>query len=284
MKRFQTILLLLAVLICCPVLNAFSDEPQKAEEEKVTGNGTFGVYNQYIFRGYEIGKSGLVIQPSLTASYKGFSASFWGNIDTNQRSTKTADFSSESMYHKKGWNETDLTLSYTYPIGKLSLTGGYIYYNTKYANETEEIFGSIALDIISKPTLSIYRDIASYPGTYLNLSFAHSFPLVKEMTLDLGASFGYFIGADNYWKTYEEALGTYTGKKYKGFHDGMVKAGLTIPLTKSFTIQPVVQYWFPLSGDAKREYANGTDIDDSYNPNGPVKKNLVYGIGLTYSF
>ena len=89
---------------------------------------------------------------------------------------------------------------------------------------------------------------------------------------------------NNYWKTYEEALGTYTGKKYKGFHDGMVKAGLTIPVTKSFTIQPVVQYWFPLTGKAKKEYANGTDINDSYNPNGPVKKNFVYGVGFTYSF
>ena len=148
MKCFKVIFLSIVVLMCCPVLNAFSEEPQKAEEAKVTGNGTLGVYNQYIFRGYEIGGSGLVIQPSLTASYKGFTASFWGNIDTNQRSTKTADFSSESMDHKKGWNETDLTLSYTYPIGKLSLTGGYIYYNTKYAVETEEVFATIAYDVI----------------------------------------------------------------------------------------------------------------------------------------
>ena len=196
MKGLKMILLLLVVFVCVPVFSVFGEEPQKAEEAKVTGSGALGVYNQYIFRGYEIGKSGLVIQPSLTASYKGFSASFWGNIDTNQRSTKTADFSSESMDHKKGWNETDLTLSYTYPIGKLSLTGGYIYYNTKYAVETEEVFGTIAYDIISKPSLSIYRDIANYPGTYLNLSFAHSFPIVKDMTLDLGASFGYFIGAE----------------------------------------------------------------------------------------
>ncbi len=283
MKRFTTILLLVAALICFPFHSVFSEE-QKVEESKVTGNGSLGVYNQYIFRGYEIGKSGLVIQPSFTASYRGFSATLWGNIDTNQRSTKTADFSSESMDHKKGWNETDLTLSYTYPIGKVSLTGGYIYYNTKYAAETEEVFGAVAFDVLSKPTLSIYKDIRSYPGTYLNLAFAHAFPLVKEITLDLGASFGYFIGANNYWNTYEVNPGAYSGKKYKGFHDGMVKAGLTIPVTKSFTIQPVAQYWFPLTGKAKKEYDNGTDIDDSYNPNGPVKGNFVYGVGFTYNF
>jgi len=288
MKFFKTILLSIAVLICCPALFAFSEEPKeepkKVEEAKVTGSGTLGVYNRYIFRGYEIGKSGLVVQPSLTASYKGFSASFWGNMDTNQRSTKTADFSSESMDHKKGWNETDLTLSYTYPIGKLSLTGGYIYYNTKYANETEEVFATIALDVISKPSLSIYQDITSYKGTYINLSFAHSIPIYKETTLDLGASFGYFMGESDYWSTYDDASAAYTGSKYQGLHDGMVKAGFTIPVTKSFVIQPSVQYWFPLSGDAKREYDTGGDIKESYNPNGPVKSNFVYGVGFTYSF
>jgi hypothetical protein len=283
MKSFKMVLLALVVFVCVPVFSVFGEEPKKDEEPKVTGSGSVGIYNQYIFRGYEIGRSGLVVQPSLTAAYRGFSATFWGNLDTNQRSTKSADFSAESKAFKKGWNETDLTLSYTHTFDKLSLTGGYIYYGTKYADETEELFATVAYDIISKPSLSVYRDIMNYKGTYLNLSFAHSIPIVKAMTLDLGASFGYFIGESDYWSTYE-APATYTGSKYKGFHDGMVKAGLTIPVTKSFTIQPVVQYWFPLSGAAKREYDTDGDIKDSYNPNGPVKKNFVYGLGLTYSF
>ncbi len=284
MNCFKKVFLLFVVLICFPIFPVIAEEGGKKEEPKVTGSGSLGVYNQYIFRGYEIGKSGLVIQPSLTASYRGFSATFWGNVDTNQRSTKTADFAAESKAFKKGWNETDLTLSYTHSFDKLSLTGGYIYYGTKYCDETEELFGTIAYDIISKPTLSIYRDITSYKGTYFNLSFGHSFPVHKEMTLDLGASFGYFVGESDYWKTYDRSTGAYGGGKYKGFHDGMVKAGLTIPITRAFTIQPMVQYWFPLSGDAGREYPTVGDIKDSYNPNGPVNNNFVYGIGFTYAF
>jgi hypothetical protein len=284
MKGFKMVLLALVVFVCVPVFSVFGEEPKKDEEPKVTGSGSVGIYNQYIFRGYEIGRSGLVAQPSLTASYKGFSAALWGNIDTNQRSTKSADFSAESKAFKKGWNETDLTLSYTHAFDKLSLTGGYIYYGTKYADETEELFATIAYDIISKPSLSIYRDITNYKGTYINLSFAHSIPIVKEMTLDLGASFGYFIGESDYWKTYERSTAGYTGSKYKGFHDGMVKAGFTIPVTKAFSIQPVVQYWFPLSGNAGKEYRSAADIYDSYNPNGPVKNSFVYGVGFTYSF
>jgi hypothetical protein len=119
----------------------------------------------------------------------------------------------------------------------------------KYNNppgDTEELFVSASYDTLVKPTLSIYRDITSYPGTYFNLSLSHSIPVYKDITLDLGASAGYFVGSDNYWKTYESGTRDYTGKKYSAFHDGMVKAGSTIRVAKNLSIQPIAQYWFPL--------------------------------------
>ncbi|HON85998.1 MAG TPA: hypothetical protein PK864_08225 [Syntrophorhabdaceae bacterium] len=259
----------------------FPQISQGEQAKDVTGSVALATYNQYIFRGYEIGKSGLVIQPSMTVSLKGFSATLWGNMDTNQRNTKTATFNQE---FKKGWNETDLTLSYTHEIKNLSITGGYIYYGTKYADETEEVFVALSYKTIANPTITVYRDITNYKGTYINLGLSHSFPVYKEMTIDLASGIGYFIGESDYWKTYERSTATYTGSKYRGFHDGMVKMGLTIPVKKVFLIQPTVQYWFPLSSDAKREYPTPADIKDSYNPNGPVKYNLVYGVGFTYNF
>ncbi|HQE81098.1 MAG TPA: hypothetical protein PK444_10400 [Syntrophorhabdaceae bacterium] len=259
----------------------FPQISQGEQAKDVTGSVALATYNQYIFRGYEIGKSGLVIQPSMTVSLKGFSATLWGNMDTNQRNTKTATFNQE---FKKGWNETDLTLSYTHEIKNLSITGGYIYYGTKYADETEEVFVALSYKTIANPTITVYRDITNYKGTYINFGLSHSFPVYKEMTIDLASGIGYFIGESDYWKTYERSTATYTGSKYRGFHDGMVKMGLTIPVKKVFLIQPTVQYWFPLSSDAKREYPTPADIKDSYNPNGPVKYNLVYGVGFTYNF
>jgi hypothetical protein len=262
-----------------------SEAPKEPEVPKVTGSAGTSVLNRYIFRGYRIGENGLVIQPSLTASYKGFSVGFWGNIDSHQRNTTTATFADREI-GKKGFNEVDLTLSYTYTIQKLSLTGGYIYYNLKYAEDTEEFFLTAAYDIISKPTLSVYQDVNAYPGTYMNLSFAHSFNLPKSMTLDLGASFGYESGQGGFWKTYETSTGTYTGKKYRGLHDGMVKAGLTVPITKAFSIQPMLQYWYPLSGDAKRTMGMDptTGLRIPFNHNGYLGDNLVYGLNMTYSF
>jgi hypothetical protein len=260
-----------------------AEETKKAEEPKVTGSGSIGFYNRYIFRGYEIGTENFVVQPSLSASYKGFTAAFWGNYDSNQRNSTSAVFSNQG---RAGMDEVDVTLSYTYAIQKLSLTGGYIYYNLKYAEDTEEFFFTLAYDMIGKPSITVYQDVNSYPGTYVNFALAHSFALPKDISLDLGASFGYFDGQGKYWKTYDPATGGYTGSKYKGFHDGMVKAGLTIPVTKAFAIQPMVQYWFPLSGDAKKTYGYNpeTGLKIAHNPNGYVKNNFVYGVGFSYSF
>ncbi len=288
MKRSVILAAILFLTLFIPVMGSADGEEKKAEEkkteeEKVTGSASIGVFNKYIFRGYEMSGSSAVIQPSLSASYKGFSATFWGNIDTGQHVTQS--FNPGTAEGQKGYNETDLTLSYTRSFNKLSLTGGYTYYGTKYASETEEFFLGISYDTYGKPALTVYRDVNSFPGTYLNLSFAHSLKLYKEVTLDLGASFGYFMGSGNYWKTYETSTADYTGSKYRGFHDGMVKAGLTIPVTKSVSVQPTLQYWFPLSGDAKRTVgrdAAGSKI--SYNPNGYLDNNLVGGLTVVFNF
>jgi hypothetical protein len=253
--------------------------PQKPVEERVTGSVTLGVFNKYIFRGYKLSTGGFVVQPAISASVKGFSATYWGNVDGDAHDTQSYFPSAYNKKGKKWFNETDLTVGYTHAFDKLSLTGGYIYYNTKYTDETEEFFLSAAYDILTKPTLIINQDITSYTGTYMNLSLSHSVPLYKETTLDLGASGGYFIGKNRYWRTYEASTGAYTGSKYKGFHDGMVKVGLTIPLAKAVSFQPVAQYWFPLSGDARRKVGTA-----SYNPNGYLGTVFVGGANFTYSF
>lgn len=246
----------------------------------VTGTAALGVYNKYIFRGYELSRNSVVVQPALSASYGGFSASFWGNIDSREHGTQNF---TPDRDKQRSFNETDLILSYTYAIDKWSLTGGWIYYNTKYADETQELFGSVAYDIFGKPTLSIYRDFDRYPGTYFNFSLSHSIKIYKEVTLDLGASAGYMWGDGNYWKTYEPSTDDRTGTKYSAFHDGMVKLGFTIPVTKKVSVVPVAQYWFPLSGKASRKFSTPGG-PQSYNPNGYLGTNFVGGASVTYNF
>ncbi len=257
------------------LIGSFFSAPAVAENQ-ITGSANLGIFNKYIFRGYELSDKSVILQPALSLGYGGFSASFWGNIDSDEHATQSL---APDRPGQKSFNEIDLTLAYSRSFGPISLTGGYIYYGTKYASETEEIFGSVSYETYGNPTLTVYRDITSYPGTYLNLSLSHSLKVLGEITLDLGASAGYLIGSSEYWKTYESSTGGYTGKKYSAFHDGMLSAGLTFPIGKFLAIQPVVQYWFPLSSDAKRKVDG-----NSYNPNGYLDDNLVFGVNAKFSF
>ena len=269
-------------LVCTVSSNLYAeDQPAAAAAPAppaVTGSAAMSVLNHYIFRGYELSSHSVVFQPSLTLNYSGFSATLWSNIDSSEHQTQNFTPVTTSRGHNN-YDETDLTLSYTYNIDKLALTGGFIYYDTQYAPETEELYISGTYDMIAHPTLAIYRDIYHYPGTYFNLSFSQSIPVYKETTVDLGASFGYEDGSSNYWDTYNSSTGLYNGNKYSAFHDGMVKVGYTIPVTKMFSVQPVAQYWFPLSSNAGK-ITNG----HAYNPNGQLDDIFVYGVNLTFSF
>lgn len=251
----------------------------------VTGSAAMSVLSHYVFRGYELSKSSVVFQPSLTINYAGFSANLWSNIDSSEHATQNFTPVTTSRGHNN-YDETDLTLSYTYNIDKLALTGGFIYYGTQYAPETEEIFISGTYDMIAHPTLAIYSDINHYPGTYFNLSFSQSIPVIKmangDATVDLGAGFGYEAGSSSFWNTYVANQG-FVGSKYSAFHDGNVKVGFTIPVTKLFSVQPVAQYWFPLSGDASKTVTDLTGTH-GFNPNGNLTDVFVGGVNLTFSF
>jgi hypothetical protein len=247
-----------------------------AEEEKVSGKASLSVLSQYLSRGYELSAHSVVIWPSLGITYRGFSLSFWGNIDSDEHATQsfTPDNPGQTSF-----NETDLGLSYTHNFGKFQLIGGYMYYSTKYAPDTQEIYISVSYDTIAHPTLVIYRDIADIPGTYINFSLSQSWKIYREITFDLGVAAGYFWGDSNAWNTFESSTGAYTGEKYRAFHDGMVSVGFTVPFEKNFSIQPTVQYWFPLSSKASR-----TIDGNSYNPAGNIDKTFVTGVNLTFTF
>jgi hypothetical protein len=60
----------------------------------------------------------------------------------------------------------------------------------------------------------------------------------------------------------------------------MAKIGFTVPLGKGFTVQPVAQYWFPLSGNAAHKQVDGFN----YQQNGRVKPDFVYGLNLGFTF
>jgi hypothetical protein len=65
----------------------------------------------------------------------------------------------------------------------------------------------------------------------------------------------------------------------------MVKAGITVPITKSLTIKPRIEYWFPLSNKVRKTVGYDTAGEKiSYNPDGYQSCNIVTGLSVTYAF
>jgi hypothetical protein len=191
-------------------------------EDKPSADASVGIYSKYIWRGYNL-EDGPVIQPSLTVGYKGFAANLWGNLNLDEENATTNSYN---------WYETDFTLSYDGAYEKLGYSLGYIYYDTD-DGDTQEIYFGLSYDTILAPSITVYRDIQSFPGYYVNLGIGHSFSVTDKYTLDLGASAGYYNVDD-----------------YSALHDGVLSASMTFPVGEYLSVTPEVYYSFPLSNDA----------------------------------
>ena len=131
-KRTIMIMMMALILASFPIIVRAAEEAKLAsdakaaapapEEDKVTGEVAASILSAYIWRGQELTRHSVVIQPSLTASYKGFTANLWGNLDTDPYSA------GDQVIHSDFFTETDVTLSYTHKFGIVSVGGGYIYY------------------------------------------------------------------------------------------------------------------------------------------------------------
>ncbi len=234
-----------------------------AEENKPTANLTMGAYSQYIWRGFELSKDSVVIQPSMTVAYKGFSANVWGNLDTDPYS-----FDGEES---SNWNETDMTLAYGWEMGPVAMTAGYIYYSLDGVDDTQEVYVGATLNTLLKPTLTVYRDFDFYPGWYTTLGVSHSIPVTDNITLDLAGVVSY-LAADEA-TSYSDA----DGGSYSNFHDGVLSLGLTIPVAQYFTITPKLSYTFALSGDAQ-------DIMKGFSKNGDDDNFIYGGVAVSMAF
>jgi hypothetical protein len=273
----------LAVGLFALALLAVPGATLQAQEEKPTGNVTISALSQYIWRGYELSRNSIVIQPAMTIGYKGFSANFWGNLDTKPYSAGNAEYPG-------AWNETDFTLSYSKSLGMVTLGGGYIYYSQASLNrdapdrnDAQDLFASVALDTLLTPTLTVYKEIDHYRNWYFTLGISHGFELSKMISLNLAATAGYLLSTDADTYPRFDGAAAATTEKFSNFHDGTLAASLPIKITDAITLTPMVSYIFPLSGDAKDEMkglgmkgaATAAERDSSF---------LVGGLSVAYSF
>jgi len=211
-------------------------------KDRPTASCDVAFMSQYIWRGYEMSKGSVVIQPSVTVGYKGLGLNLWGNLDSNKYGDPNKDQSK--------WTETDMTASYGTGFGPVGVDLGYIYYALDSAKDTQELYIGVSGDVILAPTLTIYRDIDEYPGWYINLGISHSVELPHEITLDLAGSVAYYYSNTDNIVEYDNHLNP-TSHRFRNFQNGLISLGLTIPLDKRFTVAPSISYSFPLGNEAK---------------------------------
>lgn len=235
---------LLTFVAPAPAQEVKEAESAATEENKPTVSISTDFLSQYVSRGIALSSGSMVVQPSLTGSWKGLSLNIWGNFDTHQVN-KTAELSRTAM-----WNETDVTLSYTLELTKeFSVIAGdvhYFYPNAPF--DGNEVFagGTYTFPWFSV-ALTGYREVSHYPGWWVQLDFLTSLPLhYHDMSLDLGASFGYQVFED---KDTSLSLDGREGS-YADFHSGTLQAGLKIPVCKWLAVTPKVWVAFPLTSAA----------------------------------
>jgi hypothetical protein len=230
--------------------------------EDLTADLNVSFYSQYIWRGLELSRDSLVIFPSMTIGYKGFAVNLWADLDTN--------FGTGNEDRKFKLQETDVTVSYSnsYEPWKLNYTMGWILYDyqptagnadgTITDTKNQELFLSLGLNTLLKPTLTAYQEIETGKALYISLALSHSFAVYKDWSLDLGG-----------WVSYMENHST---AHISNFHDGNISAGLKIPLNNYLSVKPNIQYSFALSGDAAQKIRDNSEALFHHR-----QDNFVYG-------
>ena len=279
-RRLFLVSLLISSLLALLAMPLFAEEEKPPAEEKPTADFSVSAMSKYVWRGQELSRDSIVIQPSMTVGYKGFSLNLWGNLDTKP-------YLGDNDNNSAHWTETDFTLSYSRSFGPVTAGVGYIYYALASLApggadplDSQEVYVSLALNTLLTPTLTVYKEISHYEQWYFLLGVSHAFTLSDKVALKLAASASYLKSEDS--TDYPEVNSDYeaTDDKYNNFHDGVLSVSLPITPVKYLTVTPSLSYTFPLCSDAKREMkfrglrgVDPSDRDSSY----------LYG-GLTMSF
>lgn len=246
--------------------------PVFAQDAAPSTEVSVAALSHYIWRGQELSRDSIVLQPSMTVEYKGISANLWSNLDTAPYSATAGSSNSSSL------NETDVTLSYERQCGAINAKAGYIYYGLEAVDDSQELYVSLTADSLLSPSLTIYKEFDSYPNWYISFAFSHSFQLGEKALLELTGSISYLKSEDEDEYPEIDGDGNATGDKFSNWHDGMISAAVPISAGKYLTVTPSLTYVFGLSTDAHNEmkFLRSKSCNDSSYLYGGVAVSLVF--------
>jgi len=220
-------------------------------------NADVSVLTDYVWRGQNYGKDG-VIQPNFSIGFaNGLSLDFWANYNMDEDR-----YSNGHLV-----NEVDYTLDYSYQAGIFGLSAGYIFYEfPRGGGNTQEVYGGVSLDTFLSPSLTLYRDVDSIIGTYISFGVGHDFELNDRATLSLAGTLGW--GNRAYHKGYFDV-------EKSALSDYSFGASLAYSVTKKITVTPQISYSDFVDSKIADAAKNGFYEDDG---------NLYGGVNVSYSF
>ena len=264
-KRFYLVIFLCLLTFC---FSSVAAGTETTKENNVSGEVSVAALSQYISKGMELSRHSVVIQPSVTVTYKGFGATIWSNWD-----------SSPYLAGEDRWNEVEYTLFYGNEYRFLNYEIGYVYDEAfGYSPDTHEIYVQLGANVLLEPAIKITKEVGNDRYWYFLFSLGHSFPLIQEkLFFRLSASAGYLHTNDEGSYPKLDKYGDETGHAFKNFLDGKLKADLPYNLSENVTITPTLSYTFPLTSEAKHliKYMSMTGKEYSF---------LYGGLIVTYSF
>jgi len=230
---------LMLVAALCSSSAAMAQEPAEVNDNGLLNNVsvTFeAAFNsRYIWRGLNV-VDDPVFQPSVSATYEGFTASVWGNMETTNKNRYAGHGDSDGEF-----TEVDYTLDYSWSMDELTFSLGTIYYDfpNTGSNSTTELYGAISVDAPLQPAFTIYKDIDETDGIYAALSAGHTFDDLwkpseaTSVSAALGGSLGWGSGQNNR---------SYYGTNDSGFADLTLTASLPVALGTRWQLTPSVGY------------------------------------------
>jgi uncharacterized protein (TIGR02001 family) len=245
----KTLKVVLASMILAAALGT---SPALAAIE-VEGNAYIGYFDKYLWRGIDLSGGTPVVQGGVDLSAKGFTLSYWTNIQTKD------DVVLESEVNGGNATETDIIIDYTFsPMDKLSVSVGNIWYALDGAEDTKEVYLGLTADVLLSPEFKVYYDYdqSDENGLFYTFALGHSVALSEKLELSLGALVAY--NDENYS----------VSEDYSDWHNYELSASLTYALTDQLSITPSFLFSSPISDEAKdaidSEVLGGVTISFSF--------------------
>jgi hypothetical protein len=168
------------------------------------------LYSSYVWRGLTL-TNHPVLQPDLYVTIPAGNASItaggWSSFDLGKHDDINNDISESGGTSSFDLAEFDWWGEISYPVGKVTLTGGatgYIYPNTATptsvsglltkANNTVELYAKAAVDAPLSPKVAFYYDVDKIKGAYFEGGITYALPASEKVSVNLGALAGFSAG------------------------------------------------------------------------------------------